>query len=70
MIGWRQWIVDAISFQKIYGLSGLKGRIVDKRWGVTTVAHTHTDARKCEDRVRILEAGFTILLLLQIIISK
>ena len=36
MVG-GQWIVDAISFQKIYGLCGLKGHIVDKRWGVTLV---------------------------------
>ena len=48
------WIVDAMSFQKIYGLCGLKGHIVDKRWGVTTV----TDGRKREDSARILEAGF------------
>ena len=37
--GWGHWIVDAISFQKIFGLCGLKGHIVDKRWGVTTVTH-------------------------------
>ena len=34
-----QWIVGVISFQKIFGLCGLKGHIVDKRWGVTTVTH-------------------------------
>ena len=34
-----QWIVGVTSFQKIYGLCGLKGHIVDKRWGVTTVTH-------------------------------
>ena len=36
------WIVGVISFQKIYGLCGLKGHIVDKRWGMTTVTHGRT----------------------------
>ena len=30
-----QWIVGVISFQKIFGLCGLKGHIVKIRWGVT-----------------------------------
>ena len=30
-----EWIVDVISFQKIFGLCGLKGHIVKIRWGVT-----------------------------------
>ena len=30
-----QWIVDVISFQKIFGLYGLERHIVEKRWGVT-----------------------------------
>ena len=47
-----QWIVGVISFQKIYGLSSLKGHIVEIRWDVTLV-HTHTDARK--DKARILK---------------
>ena len=37
-----QWIVDAISFQKIFGLYGLKQHIVEIRWDVTLVhARTH-----------------------------
>ena len=32
-----QWIVAVISSQKIFGLYGLKGHIVEKRWGVTFV---------------------------------
>ena len=30
-----QWIVGDISVQKIFGLCGLKGHIVEIRWGVT-----------------------------------
>ena len=30
-----QWIVGVISFQKIFGLYGIKGHIVDIRWDVT-----------------------------------
>ena len=50
-----QWIVGVISFQKIFGLCGLKGNIVEIRWDVTLV-HVRTDARtmECEDRARIL----------------
>ena len=49
-----QWIVGVISFQKIFGLCGLKGHIVEIRWDVTLV---HDDARttECEDRARILK---------------
>ena len=32
-----QWIVGVISFQKIFGLCGLKGHIVEIRWDVTLV---------------------------------
>ena len=32
-----QWIVSVISFQKIFGLYGLKCHIGEKRWGVTLV---------------------------------
>ena len=39
-----QWIVDVISFQKIFGLCGLKGHIVKIRWDVTLV-HGHTHGR-------------------------
>ena len=38
-------IVGVISFQKIFDLCGLKGHIVEKRWGVTLV-HGRTE---CED---------------------
>ena len=30
-----QWIVGVIRFQKIFGLYGLKGHIVEIRWDVT-----------------------------------
>ena len=36
--------MGVISFQKIYGLSSLKGHIVEIRWDVTLV-HTHTHGR-------------------------
>ena len=45
-----QWIMGVISFQKIFGLYGLKCHIGEKRRGVTLV-----DGRKCEDRARILK---------------
>ena len=47
-----QWIVGVTSFQKIFGLCGLKGHIVKIRWGVTL-----EDARttECEDKARILK---------------
>ena len=32
-----KWIVGVISFQKIFGLCGLKGHIVEIRWDVTLV---------------------------------
>ena len=43
--GGGHWIVDAISFQKIYGLCGLKGHIVEIRWDVTLV-HARTDGQR------------------------
>ena len=46
--------MGVISFQKIFGLYGLKGQIVEKMWDVTIV----TDGRKCEDRATICEEGF------------
>ena len=50
-----QWIVGVISFQKIFGLCGLKGHIVEIRWDVTLV-HARTHGRtECEDRARILK---------------
>ena len=51
-----QWIVGVISFQKIFGLCGIKGHIVEIRWDVTLEDDTRTDGRtECEDRARILE---------------
>ena len=47
-----QWIVGVISFQKIFGLCGIKGHIVEIRWDVTLEDGRHTE---CEDRARILE---------------
>ena len=40
-----EWIVDVISFQKIFGFCGLKGHIVEIRGGVT-----RRDERTMEDR--------------------
>ena len=46
-----QWIVGVIRFQKIFGLYGLKGHMVENKWDVTFV-----DGQwKCEDRARILK---------------
>ena len=44
-----EWIMDGISFQKIYGLCGLKGHIVEIRRGVTLV-----DGRTDERNVKIV----------------
>jgi len=41
-----QWIVGVISFQKIFGLCGLKGHIVEIRWDVTLVHGRTTDGRR------------------------
>ena len=59
--------VGVISFQKIFGLCGLKCHIMEIWRDVTLVhdARTHgrTDGRtECEDRARILETEFAILL--------
>ena len=48
-----QWIVGVISFQKIFGLCGLKGHIVKIRWGVTL--EDNGRRTECEDRARILK---------------
>ena len=34
MVEWLvgQWIVNVVSFQKVFGLYSLKGHIVEKRW--------------------------------------
>ena len=38
-----EWVVDVISFQKIFGLCGLKGHKVDIRRAVTLVDGQRTD---------------------------
>ena len=56
--GWHvngSWMA---SFQKIYGLCGLKGHIVEIRGGVTLVDGRTTE---CEDSARILETEFAMI---------
>ena len=56
-----QWIVGVTSFQKIFGLCGLKCHIVEIWRDVTLVDNERTDGRtECEDRARILETEFAI----------
>ena len=47
-----EWIVDVISFQKIFGLCGLKCHIVEIWRDVTLV---HGRRTEFEDRARILK---------------
>ena len=52
--------MGVIRFQKIFGLFGLKGHIVDKRWDVTLV-HGWTHGRmEFEYRARILDSESAI----------
>ena len=44
-----QWIMDGISFQKIYRLFGQNHRIVEKKSGDTDTLQTN-DRTTCEDR--------------------
>ena len=55
MVG--EWIVYVISFQKIFGLCGLKYHIVEIWRDVT---FEDDGQRKCEYSARIREAGFAI----------
>ena len=57
-----QWIVGVISFQKIFGLCGLKYHIMEIWTDVTLDDTRTTDGRttECEDRARILETEFAI----------
>ena len=48
-----EWIVDVISFQKIFGFCGLRGHIVEIRRDVTLVDNGQRTT-ECEDRARIL----------------
>ena len=52
-------VVEVISFQKIFGLCGLKCHIMEI-WTDVTLDDTRTDGRttECEDRARILETEF------------
>ena len=52
-----QWIVGVTSFQKIFGLCGLKCHIVEIWRDVT---FEDRGQRKCEYSARIREAGFAI----------
>ena len=45
-----QWIVDVISFQKIFGLCGIKRYIMDKGWDAMLEENGRRD--KCEERAR------------------
>ena len=56
-------VVDVISFQKIFGLCGLKCHIMEIWRGVTLEDNERTDGQRteCEDRARILETEFAIL---------
>ena len=56
------WIVDVISFQKIFGLCGLKCHIMEIWTDVTLDDGQRTDGQRteCEDRARILETEFAI----------
>ena len=49
--------MDVISFQKIFGLCGLKCHIMEI-WRDVTLDDTRTT--ECEDRARILETEFAI----------
>ena len=49
-----QWIVGVISFQKTFGLCGIKGHIVAKRKDVLD-GHGRTES---EDRARIQDSEF------------
>jgi len=53
-----QWIVGVTSFQKIFGLCGLKCHIVEI-WRDVTLVHGQRTT-ECEDSARILETEFTI----------
>ena len=47
-----EWIVDVISFQKIFGLCGLKCHIVEI-WRDVTLVDNERRTTECEDRARI-----------------
>ena len=51
------WIVDVLSFQKIFSLCGLKGHIVEIRGGVTLV---DDEQRNVKIELEFWEAEFAI----------
>ena len=52
-----QWIVGVISFQNIFGLSGLKGHEYS---GDKVGCHACSRTTKCEDRARILKQNLQL----------
>ena len=54
-------VVEVISFQKIFGLCGLKCHIMEI-WRDVTLEDGRTDEQRteCEDRARILETEFAM----------
>ena len=62
MVG--EWIVDVLSFKKIFSLCGLKGHIVEIRGGVTLVDDRRTTNNEQRRNVKIelefWEAEFAI----------
>ena len=57
MVG--ELVVDVISFQKIFGLCGLKCHIMEI-WRGVTLEDDGRRTTECEDRARILDAEFAI----------
>ena len=55
-----EWIVDVISFQKVFALCGLKCHIVEIRREVTLLWTTDGQRTEREDRARIMETEFAI----------
>ena len=66
-------VVDVISFQKIFGLCGLKCHIMEI-WTDVTLDDTRTDngqrTTECEDRARILETEFAKTVLSQQLLEQ
>ena len=52
------WIVDVINLQKIFGLNGLKGHIMEIRRSVTLVDGRRTDGRNLKIELEFCEAEF------------
>ena len=59
MVG--EWIVDVLSFKKIFSLCGLKGHTVEIRGGVTLVdGRTDDEQRNVKIELEFCEAEFAI----------